>query len=389
MIKKITFNNFYSFCDEQIIDFTATKKNSYDYTAPQEKDKKQITKVASIISKNASGKTNIFRVLGFLQYIVASENRDSSGLLSPAYKTFFRNEEETNISIVFIVKGVEYTYSVSVQKGVIEKEKLSVVDFSKTSKKKITIFSKTRSRLSASYAQDALNLPKGFFREVRKDKSVLSYLYNYKQAPYIKDAYLFFHNLILNINEVGQLGLNKNSIVANYHNDGELKAQMEDFITKFDLGLSGFKIEENTDSFEIFGLHRTPKEDLEIPFKYESSGTRELFFIVGYVLLGIKTGSVIALDEIDRGLHPEALNALIRFYLEKNEDDGDGQLIFSSHSLQSVQQRDAQQIYLVEKDSFGKSSVYRLSDVEGVRTEDNFYRKYMAGAYGAFPNITL
>jgi hypothetical protein len=320
---------------------------------------------------------------------VASENRDSSGLLSPAYKTFFRNEEETNISIVFIVKGVEYTYSVSVQKGVIEKEKLSVVDFSKTSKKKITIFSKTRSRLSASYAQDALNLPKGFFREVRKDKSVLSYLYNYKQAPYIKDAYLFFHNLILNINEVGQLGLNKNSIVANYHNDGELKAQMEDFITKFDLGLSGFKIEENTDSFEIFGLHRTPKEDLEIPFKYESSGTRELFFIVGYVLLGIKTGSVIALDEIDRGLHPEALNALIRFYLEKNEDDGDGQLIFSSHSLQSVQQRDAQQIYLVEKDSFGKSSVYRLSDVEGVRTEDNFYRKYMAGAYGAFPNITL
>jgi hypothetical protein len=42
---------------------------------------------------------------------------------------------------------------------------------------------------------------------------------------------------------------------------------------------------------------------------------------------------------------------------------------------------------LVEKDEYNQSSAWRLDSVEGIRSSDNFYAKYMAGAYGAVPNL--
>jgi hypothetical protein len=35
----------------------------------------------------------------------------------------------------------------------------------------------------------------------------------------------------------------------------------------------------------------------------------------------------------------------------------------------------------VEKDENGESQTYRLDDVQGVRVDDNYYAKYMAGTY--------
>jgi hypothetical protein len=42
---------------------------------------------------------------------------------------------------------------------------------------------------------------------------------------------------------------------------------------------------------------------------------------------------------------------------------------------------------LVEKDENCESTAWRLDEVEGVRNDDNFYAKYMAGAYGAVPRL--
>ncbi|MCX5783120.1 MAG: abortive infection protein, partial [Elusimicrobia bacterium] len=46
-----------------------------------------------------------------------------------------------------------------------------------------------------------------------------------------------------------------------------------------------------------------------------------------------------------------------------------------------------EQVTLVEKNSDCESKTYRLDEIKGVRRDDNIYAKYMAGAYGAIPNI--
>ena len=47
------------------------------------------------------------------------------------------------------------------------------------------------------------------------------------------------------------------------------------------------------------------------------------------------------------------------------------------------------QIFLVEKNPECESEVYRLNDVEGVRSDDNLFKKYLAGSYGGVPDIDL
>jgi hypothetical protein len=45
------------------------------------------------------------------------------------------------------------------------------------------------------------------------------------------------------------------------------------------------------------------------------------------------------------------------------------------------------QIMLVQKNQDCESSACRLDAVAGIRNDDNFYAKYMAGAYGAVPEL--
>ena len=46
-----------------------------------------------------------------------------------------------------------------------------------------------------------------------------------------------------------------------------------------------------------------------------------------------------------------------------------------------------EEILFTSKTANGRSEVYALSDVQGVRRDDNYYRKYLSGIYGAVPRI--
>jgi predicted ATPase len=84
------------------------------------------------------------------------------------------------------------------------------------------------------------------------------------------------------------------------------------------------------------------------------------------------------------GLHPEALNKLLTFFLDENEEKK-AQLIFTSQSLGILNRLDMQQVFLVEKDNKGSSSLKRLK----TRPDENFLNKYLSGSYGAYPKIKI
>ena len=48
---------------------------------------------------------------------------------------------------------------------------------------------------------------------------------------------------------------------------------------------------------------------------------------------------------------------------------------------------DKYQIILTEKNEKGVSESWRLDEMIGVRADDNYYSKYIAGAYGAVPKF--
>ena len=120
---------------------------------------------------------------------------------------------------------------------------------------------------------------------------------------------------------------------------------------------------------------------------YESSGTKQLFILLKTILKALASGGVAILDEFDVNLHPEMVLALFDLFIQPETNPNRAQLLFSTHNHMVLSKLDKYQIVLVEKGEDGKSESWRLDEVSGVRADENYYSKYIAGAYGAVPKI--
>jgi AAA15 family ATPase/GTPase len=393
MIRSVKFSNFYSFKEDQEISFLTSKKKAYSYFRSQTKDGQQITKVAGFIGGNASGKTNIMRLFSFFNYFVCEEKRGPNP--DVAFKTFFNNKDESKFNIEFEIDGDLYYYNVAIKDNLIMEEKLTEkknIEYSRAEE----IFSRSKNEINFLHEEYFKDFPKNYLNVIRGDVSLIAFLKASHNIEIINRMFNFFSKIYTNINELGAINTPLHNIksIEAYINDEALKSKAEEFIRRFDIGLEGIAIKKETKSnFEnfvsIFGIHKTGKNKLHnLPLEYESRGTRTLLFILAPIFNALKNNGVVILDEIETGLHPEAVKKIVDFFIDENEK-GKAQLIFSSHALEFMKKFDMQQIFLTSKDSNGGSIEYRLDKVEDVRPDENFLAKYMSGAYGSFPNIKV
>ncbi|MFA5879808.1 MAG: ATP-binding protein [Candidatus Margulisiibacteriota bacterium] len=397
MIRKVKFSNFYSFNKEQEISFLAKKKKTYDYY--QSKSGEQITKVAAFIGGNASGKTNIMRLFSFLSYFICRKVGNETQLIPDiAYKTFFNNNEPSSFYIEFESDDLVFYYSFSFHKNLILDESLQLKKIQKNSRK-IEVFARKANAITLLNNDFFRNLSIEEFPKIREDVSFIAFI---KKSTYsvdiINTVYEYFVKFGTNINEIGQIHspLHQLKTLDIYLNTPALKKEAENFISNFDLGLKGFEIKkeviqterEITTNINMQGIHTAKIKNNRLDFSYESRGTQSLFFSLANILNALKNNAVVIVDEIESGFHPEALNKLISYFIDVNKEKT-AQIIFSSHSLGFMNKLDMHQLFLVEKNDKSESSVYRLNQVKGIRSDENFLAKYMSGSYGAFPEIRV
>ena len=101
----------------------------------------------------------------------------------------------------------------------------------------------------------------------------------------------------------------------------------------------------------------------------------------------IELGGIAIIDELEIDLHPHTLPRIIELFGNPTTNPKNTQLIFTTHSLEILSHLEKEQVVLVEKNKDCQSEMYRLDELKGIRRDDNIYAKYMAGAYGAVPNI--
>ena len=125
----------------------------------------------------------------------------------------------------------------------------------------------------------------------------------------------------------------------------------------------------------------------------ESSGTNKLFNISGPVFDVLNDGGVLIIDELDASLHPLLTLAITKLFHSIESNRNNAQLIFATHDTNLLNygnyRRD--QVFFVEKDNYGASSMYSLVDYkeEGktIRKDRSFEKDYIEGRYGAIPFI--
>ncbi len=402
MIHSFTCKNFYSFGDETTVDFVvndnAPKNNGYF----ESKSGTRLSKVITVIGSNASGKTNLLKILPFLKWLITDSFKSDPGAQLPVKNfAFGKNKKKAiELSVVFEVDGKVYTYSFKLTQYKILSEELRLTEFIKEKKSSKKVFSRTwnKDKKQYEFSGDSFGLPKDFENLLRTNASVISTAARLEHKE-SRDIATAWQRLETNVIEAGWVGgqLLPNATqqlfeALNFYSENKvLKEEAEKLLSRFDLGLSEFEIikkaTENGVNLHAHAVHTIDGEKYPLSLNYESSGTKQLFVLLKSILTALMYGSIAVVDEFDVNLHPEMVMALFDLFVQPETNPHDAQLFFSTHSHVILNKLDKYQVVLVEKNKSGVSEAWRLDDVSGVRSDENYYTKYIAGAYGAVPKL--
>jgi AAA15 family ATPase/GTPase len=136
--------------------------------------------------------------------------------------------------------------------------------------------------------------------------------------------------------------------------------------------------------------HKNSHGDAWLPLEEESQGTQKLFHMALPVIVALREGNVLVVDELEASLHPSLAQEIVSLFNNPSKNPNNAQLIFSTHDTnllgttlgEPALRRD--QVWLTEKDSEGGTVLYPLTDYKP-RKSENLERGYLQGRYGAIP----
>lgn len=177
-----------------------------------------------------------------------------------------------------------------------------------------------------------------------------------------------------------------------YYIDEPLNRAIKDF------GLTSeeivYPINGDKESIEPLSLIDVKDGRIVIPAEFfESFGTIRFLNIFPMILMAIKDGATLVIDELDASIHPMAIMNIINIFHNDEINTKGAQLIFNTHNPiflnNALLRRD--EIKFVENEERG-SIQYALSDFgtngnKGVRNTEDYMKNYFVNKYGAIKDI--
>lgn len=399
MIHSFTCKNFYSFAEENTVSFEvndkAPKNNSYFITP----SKVRLSKIETVIGANASGKTNLLKALPFLQWLIVDSYEANPAALLPVKMFILTKNEPAELSVDFGIDEDVFSYSFTLNEERILKEELKVKNKTKEKITTKTLFTRKWDKKNKRYifSGDKFNFPKKFENLIiRNNASVISAAMRSSHMLSEKIGQ-YWQKIKTNVVEAGWIRdrflqsspRNVLEVLNFYYENKPLKKEAEKLLQKFDLGFENIDIKKEKNGLPIVVnvIHSFGDEKHSLPLRYTSEGTKHLLILLEKILQVLANGGIAIIDEIDASLHPDMVVSLYDLFISCDTNPHNAQILFSTHSHRILTEVDKYQIVLTEKNNNGKSEAWRLDEMEGVRADDNYYSKYIAGAYGAIPKI--
>lgn len=355
---------------------------------------KNTSKVMAVIGPNASGKTALIKSMAFLDWFMKSSFQNRVDAPIPLAPHFSANDQPSDFEVEFELGGKEWRYCLTGDDRRVYSESLHC----KQSRAFSYVFTRDWDGLTQKYRikQKQFGLLQKEAEKVRENASLISTAVQY-EVPLARQIASCF--VASNVNLFGRQHFDDVQIIgasALYAANEGIRSQMTQLLCGWDLGLSDVRLEEQVHLLEsgaeqrIFvplGLHKVGGVDHELIFKHESSGTQGAYLLLSRILPVLEQGGLAVIDELEADLHPHMLNPILDLFFSQKTNPHNAQLIFTCHSVEVLSLLHKSQVTLVEKNSECISEAWRLDSVKGVRADDNLYAKYMAGAYGAIPQV--
>ena len=171
------------------------------------------------------------------------------------------------------------------------------------------------------------------------------------------------------------------------------KKQFIRALNDMDIDITDYRYDE--DSHQLFMKRTLGSTEYELPFSDESDGTKKLIAALPVILLALREGRMVIIDELDAKLHPKLLKYVISLFKNKELNKYGAQLLFTSHDMYTLRntvfRRD--EIWFAAENHAHESEIYSLHEIRG---EDNdrikntaaYDKQYLEGRYGADPYLS-
>ncbi|MBF4515845.1 ATP-binding protein [Flavobacterium sp. ANB] len=407
MILQLKVKNYRSYKEETVFSMEANDSSSKLFNVweiENEKESFKLLKTAIIYGANASGKSNIIRVLFELTYLILNKPVIDQKIRIYEPFLFDKNSSNKPTEIELRFKGpnnLKYEYRVIIYNNIILEEDLYFFPEGE----KINLFSR-----------------KPFDPETHFQKGTLGDLYNNKEynlfenqlllskfgddEPHelLTQVFLYFRTYsVINATNKMHRQLTETELIDYLYNNEIIKEKLSKLIKGADTKVNNILIVKDQErnlgnsrkvNYSVFGNHDVYDndriiEEYNLPIKEESVGTQSLYFIGAEVLKVLDKGGVIIVDELDTSLHPYLTKMIVMLFQSNTTNPKNAQLIFTTHDV-SLLDKDLirqDQIWIAEKNEKGSTDLYSLQDFEELKEDVPLERWYLAGKFGGLPQI--
>lgn len=398
MITRLEIENFYSIQDHQVLDLVVPGN------APKQTDhlmetwagsQERVPKIIAIFGANGSGKSNVLRALSFVVWFVRHSffSPDSRRLPFEPYNDDGHSGKPTRLKLW--VPGLEspttqtvqdgrwcmYCYELEISNGNTQRvSHEAVYVWPSATGRKTRLFERFEDGTVKASRMFGLGSERALLERILKpNASVISTLAQLNH-PFSNELVRSARSVISNI-LTEKVELSEPMMFQEYRNQPELVEQLNREISRVDVGVHAFHVSDDRDVF----LHH---EGLNpVPFHLESHGTQQFIRHFPYLSHALTDGGVAVIDELDMAMHPVVMAEILRWFRDPERNPHNAQLWMSCQSPALLEELQKDEIAFCEKDAKGRTAIFSLNDVKAVRRDDNFYRKYMGGQYGALPLI--
>ena len=402
MILEFSVKNFLSFKEKVTFSMIANSNKELNDNYVEIGGNK-VLKSAAIYGANASGKSNLFKILTLVVLMLRSSNSVDINAKLPLIP-FKLDKGSVNkpseFEIKFILDETRYVYGFIADKDKIYDEYLYYYPNGRETK----IFDRTNIN-EYSYTQKDEKILREIEAKNAQNKFFLATATNWNFDK-TKAAYNFLTN---GRGTCNNLEILKNMAYKMYEtNPDYLKDFAIDFLQKADFNIEDYQISQidvpgefltaipefitktlpdKPKAYQVLFKHKNSDNYLSID--EESLGTQMIFAFIPFLADSLKNKKVLIIDELDKSLHPFLVQYIVEIFNDAEINKNGSQLIFNTHDTNlldlNILRRD--QIWFTEKNSeTGESDLYSLSDFS-VRKQENVEKGYMLGRYGAVPFI--
>lgn len=422
MLVEFKVGNYRSFREEQTLSLVASKDTELDDNCVDQ-GKLRLLKAVGIYGPNASGKSNLIKALSTMQQMIITQAGPGEKLPVTPFKLDDKySKEPSSFEVTFYYGEVRYQYGFTATSERVFDEWLCAYPEGYAQTWFERKFNKKTGKTNWDWKSKKLKGERENLKDKTRDNVLflsVGAIWNNKQ---LTTVYKWFSEILLFILPSERSPVITIDMLMSSEKDEERKkisyAYINSMMRRADFGIHRINIKkgeyapEEIEKFkfpldiseevrdkilrdlkgkiEVEFVHQTEHTSKDVHFSdiEESDGTRRFFELSGPWLLAILKGITLLVDELEASLHPYLVRELIKFIQNPKLKRKGAQLIFATHDVTllgpELFRRD--QIWFTEKDEYGSTNLYPLSDYKP-RKGEAMQKGYLAGRYGAIPII--